>query len=157
MKSVVLALIQLVGFVVAPPRLLLGTIVAWFLLARLVGLRNTIRQSVQISRIRYRQPLRSIISNAPGCVLILSVSIIALFSWLLQSDPNQLRFVMTASAVGASWRLFRTASNPALSTMLLAMAYVVCISSSEIVFFWTVSILLGLIGCGAVFSTLPTV
>lgn len=156
MSPLILALMQLVGFVVAPPLLVLGTIVAWFRLIRLIGPRNTLRRSVQISRIRYRQPLRGIFSNAPGGVLILSGSIIALCSWALRSNPHQLRAPLAALALGMSWRFFRTASNPALPVMLLATSSVVCFYSNDLIFFWAVIVFLGVLGCVAVESTLQS-
>lgn len=153
MRSVALALLQLVGLVVGPPLTLLGTTAAWFRLGRLIGLKETLRRSAQISRIRYRQPLRNIVANAPGCALILAGSVIALSSWALRSHPHQLRAPLAAFALGGSWR-FRSASNPIFPIVLLAITYAVCFSSNDTVFSWAVLILLGLLGCMAVESTL---
>lgn len=153
-RRVILAFNQLAGFAVLPPFMVFGTLVAWFRLIRLVGLRNAMKKSMRISRIRYRQPLRGMRANAPGCPLIIFGTFIAVISWTLQSHPDQLRIPMAVFALILSASFYQTASNRAFPVVLLAFSYIACFVTSETVFVWAVTIFLGLLGCVAVGTTL---
>ena len=148
------AFTQFAGFALVPLLLVFRTLDAWFRLIRLVGLQTAMKNSMRISRIRYRQPLRGMRFSAPGCSLILLGTFIAVISWALWSRPNQLRTLLAFFAIGLSASFFRTASNRIFPIVLLAFSLVACFGTSETIFVWAVTIFLGLLGCVAIGTTL---
>lgn len=146
--------LPLVLLAVLPPLVLFATLGAWLRVVRLLGPRRAFKNCLTISRLRFRQPLRYVKVNAPGCSLLIFGPFIALFAWALRTHLDQLRGILAIGSIAFAAAIGRRASNKALLPAILALSYVGCFLTSDAVFFWGVSVFLVDLGCIVVESTL---